>query len=142
MLGFLGPVMGMVGSIFGGGGGIVKSLIGGIKNIIKAKQDLAKSKQYVEGQIRLKAMGIEGDKATHDIKWDLIMAEASKGSWKDEFWTLTFGAVFWMAFIDPDRLQVGLNALALMDGDMKILIGTCVAAAFGRAEITKWKKRK
>lgn len=140
MFGFLGPVLGIVGKLFGGG--IVKDIMGGIKNILKTKQEIAKSKQYIEGQVKLAKLGIEGDKANHDIKWDLIMAAASKESWKDEFWTVTFGGVFWMAFIDPDRLERGLIVLAAMDPNMQILIGTCVAAAFGRAELGKWRNRK
>ena len=43
----------------------------------KAKGAVAKARAEAESQAMLTA-------ATHDSKWELIMAESTKGSWKDE----------------------------------------------------------
>ena len=114
---------------------IIGPIVDGIFGIFKGKQErkLAQTKGNIE----------RVERADNKVaEWEAIQAEASKSSWKDEFWTVTFGGVFWMAFIDPDRLERGLAVLAAMDPNMQILIGTCVAAAFGRAELGKWVNRK
>lgn len=135
----IGPVLNFAGKFLGGG--IIGDIFGGIKDHFAHKRQLKQQKQLTELKIEERKMDMIVKQATHDIDWSLIMAEASKTSWKDELWTIIFAGIFVAVFIPPLQPYVknGLAILAGMDGYMQAYIGTAIGAAFGVAELRKWR---
>lgn len=68
-----------------------------------------------------------------DSNWDNIMAEATKGSWKDEFWTIVLSIPAIMAFIPTLDVYViaGFKALSETPDWYKAALGVAIAASFG-----------
>jgi hypothetical protein len=88
-----------------GGGGIFGNLIGQISDNFKAKREMKRA-------IELKKLEIIQTKETADIEWEKIMAEASKDSWKDEFWTVIFGFILLVPIYDP---QIAISVFTAFD---------------------------
>ena len=69
---------------------------------------------FIEGKVEKEKAKSEIMKtaAQHDSKWELIMAESTKGSWKDEIITIVVLAPCVMAWIDPDLAKRGFDVIA------------------------------
>lgn len=66
-------------------------------------------------------------------EWEAIQAENSKGSWKDEFWTLVLSIPLIFAFY-PDAVPVikaGFNVIAEMPTFYQYWLGIAVTSSFG-----------
>ena len=82
---------------------------------------------------------IEAKKATADIDWDAAAMEASKGSWKDELWTIWIIGVLTALLIPQSQPHV-INALTAMGEApdwFSILVLTSAAASFGVRDVIK-----
>lgn len=124
--------------------GLIGTMAGeGIKGYFRRKQLEQQTKLAVaEGTLRLAQTQVEGV-----IQWNNTMAEASKDSWKDEFWTLVFGLPIGVLLIGvmgaaivgaQETAQDMVEAVKLAIGAMDELpswylevIGVLVAAAVG-----------
>lgn len=73
-----------------------------------------------------------------DANWDIIMAEGSKDSWKDEFWTIVLAIPAILAFFPftVEYVLAGFEALELMPEWYKAAVGVAIAAAFGFRKFT------
>lgn len=104
--------------------------------------------KYAEHQ-KVKAEGkIEAERARNrrianldaaDANWDKIMAEGSKSSWKDEYWTIVLSIPAILAFF-PDMVpavEKGFAALEKMPDWYRYALGIAIAAAFGFRQVTK-----
>lgn len=138
-------MLGLVTTIGGGifkalGGGVAKDILGGIGDHFKAKRELKAAEQNTRLQIELvKAKSII-KKDDADIDMNLMRVQQQETSWKDEFWTIIFGAMFVSAFFFPDILREGLSVLAEMDKEIKYLMGVVITTAFGVEVYKKVKK--
>jgi len=79
-----------------------------------------------------------------DSNWDSVMAEASKDSWKDEFWTIVLAIPAILAFFPnmSDIVLDGFKALEAMPDWYKAAVGLAVAAAFGYRKFVDIMKAK
>ena len=81
--------------------------------------------------------------ALHDSKWELIMAEATKSSWKDEVVTIAVLIPCVLAFIPgmEEVVKNGFERLAeLPEWYQYLLFLTCSAALRIRG-LDKWRKK-
>lgn len=94
---------------------------------------------WLEGRQKVQEAKIEREvKAlTHEANWDLVQAEAAKGSWKDEWLTLLVSVPLIMAFI-PGTHETLTNGFAVLESCpewYQILVGVVFAASFGIKKI-------
>jgi len=135
MFGILKLVGGGIFKMFGGD--IAKDILGGIGDHFKAKRDLKAARANNELEIeKIRAQSIS-KQDTADIDLNYKRVEQAESTWKDEFWTIIFGAMFVSAFFAPDKLQAGLVVLGAMDADMKVTMQVVIGSAFG---VSLWRK--
>ena len=78
----------------------------------------------------------------NEAEWDKLMAEASKDSWKDEYWTIILSIPAMLAFF-PDmvpHVTAGFQALDIMPDWYKAALGVAIGASFGVKQFTRFKK--
>jgi len=136
---------GLLAKVAGGvfnllGGGIAKDILGGVSDHFKAKRALKQAEQNTKLQIELVKAKSVAKKEDADIDMNMIRVQQQEGSWKDEFWTVIFGAMFVSAFFFPDTLREGLAVLGSMDKEIKYLMGVVITTAFGVEVYKKVKK--
>ena len=124
---------------------------------------------YKAGERMAKAIGSEGiysrdvirdfiknraaeKQAVHDSKmrriqadadWETTQAEASKNSWKDEWFALVLSLPLIGAFIPSmvPYVQEGFNVLSTMPDYYKAFLGGAIAASFGIKSMSSWSKK-
>lgn len=86
---------------------------------------------------------IEEAKATADINWDTAMADATKTSWKDEWFTVVLTVPLILAFLGFDgTIKRGFTALDSAPDWYFYALMAAIAASFGLREIvTKFARR-
>lgn len=102
----------------------------------KAKANLALTEAEAKAEILKTA-------ATHDSKWELIMAESTKSSIKDEVVTLVILVPVILCFIPgmEDVVKTGFQRLSeLPDWYTYLLFLTC-SAALGIKSLDKFRKK-
>ena len=82
-------------------------------------------------------------KATGEIDWDLAQAEASEGSWKDEWLTVVFTLpLILLLFGQEERVNNFFIALSNCPEWYQYMLGTIVAASFGFRGAAKFMCKK
>ena len=82
-------------------------------------------------------------KATGEIDWDLAQAEASEGSWKDEWLTVVFTLpLILLLFGQEERVTNFFVALSNCPEWYQYMLGTIVAASFGFRGAAKFMGKK
>ncbi|AUG88479.1 hypothetical protein PQC39_gp115 [Vibrio phage Vp_R1] len=79
---------------------------------------------------------------TSEEDWNVVQAESSKGSWKDEYWTLIFSIPLILCFF-PDmvpHVQAGFEALNNTPDWYINCVLALVAASVGLRSILRFKK--
>lgn len=106
----------------------------------KAERDDAIAAARTQAQIDL----IKNDQE-HAQRWDILMAEGSLNSWKDEFWTIFLAIplvlLFWP---DPEINEIaerGFQRMAEAPDWYVALVMVAVAAAFGVRKIIEFVDR-
>ena len=92
----------------------------------KGKAAVAKAKAEAEAEVMKTA-------ATHDSKWELIMAESTKGSWKDEAVTIVVLVPVIMCFIPgtEELVKSGFDRLNELPDWYQYLLYLVCSAALG-----------
>ena len=92
----------------------------------KGKAAVAKAKAEAEAEVMKTA-------ATHDSKWELIMAESTKGSWKDEAVTIVVLVPVIMCFIPgtEELVKSGFDRLNEVPDWYQYLLYLVCSAALG-----------
>ena len=103
----------------------------------KAKATLAQSKAAAEAEIMKTA-------ATHDSKWEIIMAQGTQNSWKDELVTVVILIPTILVFIPgmEDIVKNGFERLNELPEWYTYLLFLTVSAALGIRGLDKWKNKK
>jgi hypothetical protein len=116
---------GLVKSVLSGGG-LVGEIFGGIKDHFQHKRELNKA-------IALAKQKLITTQQTADINWDQLMAEGSKNSWKDEFWTIVLAIPAVLVFLPSMSAHIaqGFAVLETMPDWYKAALGVAISAAFG-----------
>ena len=82
-------------------------------------------------------------KATGEIDWDLAQAEASEGSWLDEWLTVVFTLpLILLLFGQEERVNNFFLALSNCPEWYQYMLGTIVAASFGFRGAAKFMGKK
>ena len=102
----------------------------------KAKASLAQTEAETKAEILKTA-------ATHDSKWELIMAEGTKGSWKDELVTVVILIPVILVFIPgmEEVVQNGFDRLNELPDWYQYLVFLVCSAAFGIKGLDKFRKK-
>ena len=103
----------------------------------KAKATLAQTKAAAEAEIMKTA-------ATHDSKWEIIMAQGTQNSWKDELVTVVILIPTILVFIPgmEDIVKNGFERLIELPEWYTYLLFLTVSAALGIRGLDKWKNKK
>ena len=103
----------------------------------KAKATLAQTKAAAEAEIMKTA-------ATHDSKWEIIMAQGTQTSWKDELVTVVILIPTILVFIPgmEDIVKNGFERLNELPEWYTYLLFLTVSAALGIRGLDKWKNKK
>ena len=103
----------------------------------KAKATLAQTKAAAEAEIMKTA-------ATHDSKWEIIMAQGTQNSWKDELVTVVILIPTILVFIPgmEDIVKNGFERLNELPEWYTYLLFLTVSAALGIKGLDKWKNKK
>ena len=103
----------------------------------KAKATLAQTKAAAEAEIMKTA-------ATHDSKWEIIMALGTQNSWKDELVTVVILIPTILVFIPgmEDIVKNGFERLNELPEWYTYLLFLTVSAALGIRGLDKWKNKK
>ena len=113
------------------------SFMQGQINKQKAKATLAQTKAEAEAEIMKTA-------ATHDSKWEIIMAQGTQNSFKDELVTIVILIPTILVFIPgmEDIVSRGFQQLEQMPEWYQYSLGVIVAASFGTRAATKFFGKK
>ena len=103
----------------------------------KAKATLAQTKAAAEAEIMKTA-------ATHDSKWEIIMAQGTQNSWKDELVTVVILIPTILVFIPgmEDIVKNGFERLNELPEWYTYLLFLTVSAALGIRGLDKLKNKK
>ena len=100
---------------------------------------------FLEGKVEKEKAKSEIMKtaAQHDSKWEMIMAESTKGSWKDEVITIAVLTPCILSFIPgmEDVVKNGFARLNELPDWYTYLLFLTVSAALGIRGLDKWKKK-
>jgi len=110
-----------------------KLLFGGVSDHFKNKREI----KSAEHGAKIRRIDKDQD---HEQKWDVTMAQGSKDSWKDEFWTIVLSVPAILAFIPIPEVQLavatGWSVLAGMPDWYRYALGVAISAAFGFRKLT------
>ena len=98
---------------------------------------------FLEGKVEKQKAKSEIMKtaAQHDSKWELIMAESTKGSWKDEIITVVVLAPCVLAWIDPDLARRGFDVIATLPDWYQNILYVTILAGLGLKGLDKFRRK-
>ena len=101
------------------------------------------AKTFLEGKVEKEKAKAEVMKtaAQHDSKWELIMAESTKGSWKDEIITIVVLAPCVMAWIDPDLAKRGFEVIDDLPEWYQNILYVTILAGLGLKGLDRFRKK-
>lgn len=110
---------------------VIKSLTGLVGTYFSNKSSEAMAKH----EAKLKHMD-------QVAMWEITQAEASKSSWKDEWFVIVLSVPLICAFIPPwePYIAQGFIVLETMPDYYKAFLGGAIAASFGLKTLTNWGK--
>lgn len=99
------------------------------KKVVESKGRVAVAVAHAEAMATIQVA-----QATSNIEWEKSMADGSRFSWKDEFWTILLSIPLIGVFIPPfvPWLEKGFNILAEVPEWYAISVGLAISAAFGK----------
>ena len=127
----------MINALLGPLASLASSVIEGQISKSKAKATLAQTEAEAKAEVMKTA-------ATHDSKWELIMAESTKSSLRDEIVTVVVLIPVILVFI-PGMEQVvknGFDRLNELPEWYQYLVFLVCSAALGIKGVDKFRKRK
>ena len=113
------------------------TIIEGQINKSKAKATLAQTEAEAKAEVMKTA-------ATHDSKWELIMAESTKGSWKAELVTVVVLIPVILCFVPgmEEIVKNGFNRLSELPDWYQYLVFLVCSAALGIKGLDKFRRKK
>ena len=98
---------------------------------------------FLEGKVEKEKAKSEIMKtaAQHDSKWELIMAESTKGSWKDEIITVVVLAPCVLAWIDPDLAMRGFDVIATLPDWYQNILYVTILDGLGLNGLDKFRRK-
>ena len=126
-------------------GSAVTNLIGGLADHFKNKRELKNAEVASRLRIQEAVTQANIDRAAAgqfaDIEWSQTMAEASKDSWKDEWFTLVLSIPAIMSFVPglADYVELGFHALSTTPEWYQLALLVAIGASFG---VRIWERIK
>ena len=113
------------------------TIIEGQINKSKDKATLAQTEAEAKAEVMKTA-------ATHDSKWELIMAESTKGSWKDELVTVVVLIPVILCFVPgmEEIVKNGFDRLSELPDWYQYLVFLVCSAALGIKGLDKFRSKK
>lgn len=100
---------------------------------------------FLEGKVEKERAKSEIMKtaAQHDSKWELIMAESTKGSWKDEIITIVVLAPCVLTFIPgmEDVVRQGFDRLNELPDWYQNILYVTILAGLGLKGVDKFRRK-
>ena len=100
---------------------------------------------FLEGKVQKEKAKSEIIKtaAQHDSKWELIMAESTKGSWKDEIITIVVLAPCVLTFIPgmEDVVRQGFDRLNELPDWYQNILYVTILAGLGLKGVDKFRRK-
>ncbi len=115
---------------------ILKALFSILPNIVGRIADGFKHRRDVKNAVAVKQLEFVRDKTMVDSDWEKSAMQASKESWKDEFWTLIFGFLLLMPLWDPVGMKQVFLSYAEAPQWFQVCVLVSVGASFG---VKVWK---
>tara|TARA_B110000977_G_C10870195_1_gene413257 strand:- start:18 stop:395 length:378 start_codon:yes stop_codon:yes gene_type:complete len=120
----LSPLMGIVGTAITG-------------HLDKKKAQAEFQVENIRAQTSIRQKVVAGE-----LEWNQAMAEASSGSWKDEWLTILVSIPLVLAFTGhTEVVERGFIALEAMPSFYQTAVGVVFAASFGVQQLTKMFKK-
>jgi len=116
---------------------MLKMLLGPVANIagnwVEGKVEETKAKAAVKVEKAKADAEVQKKIASGKIDWEANMADATKGSWKDEYLTvvLTLPAILLFVPSMTDHIREGFKVLETLPSWYQNLLYICVTASFG-----------
>jgi len=116
---------------------MLKMLLGPVANIagnwVEGKVEETKAKAAVKVEKAKADAEVQKKIASGKIDWEANMADATKGSWKDEYLTvvLTLPAILLFVPSMTDHIREGFKVLETLPSWYQNLMYICVTASFG-----------
>jgi hypothetical protein len=113
-------------NILGAVAGIAGNWVDGKVEETKAKAAVKVEKAKAEAEVQKKI-------ATGKIDWEASMADATKGSWKDEYLTVVLTIPAILVFFPgmTEHIREGFRVLETLPSFYQNLLYICVTASFG-----------
>ena len=126
----------MLQAIIGPLAGLASSFVEGQVSKQKAKSHLRQTEAEARAEIMKTA-------ATHDSKWELIMAESTKNSWKDEVISIIVLIPVCLVFIPgmEDVAKNGFDRLNELPEWYQNVLYVTILAGLGLKGVDKFKKK-
>jgi hypothetical protein len=126
----------MLQAIIGPLAGLASSFVEGQVSKQKAKSHLRQTEAEAKAEIMKTA-------ATHDSKWELIMAESTKNSWKDEVISIIVLIPVCLVFIPgmEDVAKNGFDRLNELPEWYQNVLYVTILAGLGLKGVDKFKKK-
>lgn len=127
----------MINALLGPLASLASSVIEGQISKSKAKATLAQTEAEAKAEVMKTA-------ATHDSKWELIMAESTKSSIRDEIVTIVVLIPVILVFIPgmEEVVKNGFDRLNELPDWYQYLVFLVCSAALGIKGVDKFKRRK
>lgn len=112
---------------------ILSAVAGIAGNWVDGKVEETKAKAAVKVEKAKADAEVQKKIAAGDIDWEANMADATKGSWKDEYLTvvLTIPAILVFFPNMTDHIREGFRVLETLPAFYQNLLYICVTASFG-----------
>lgn len=126
----------MLQALIGPLAGLASSFVEGQVSKQKAKSHLRQTEAEAKAEIMKTA-------ATHDSKWELIMAESTKNSWKDEVISIIVLIPVCLVFIPgmEDIAKNGFDRLNELPEWYQNVLYVTILAGLGLKGVDKFKKK-
>lgn len=126
----------MLQALIGPLAGLASSFVEGQVSKQKAKSHLRQTEAEAKAEIMKTA-------ATHDSKWELIMAESTKNSWKDEVISIIVLIPVCLVFIPgmEDVAKNGFDRLNELPEWYQNVLYVTILAGLGLKGVDKFKKK-
>ena len=98
---------------------------------------------FLEGKVEKEKAKSEIMKtaAQHDSRWELIIAESTKGSWNDAIITIVVLAPCVLAWIDPDLARRGFDVIATLPDWYQNILYVTILAGLGLKGLDKFRRK-
>lgn len=111
---------------------------------------LARKRVEAEGKVKVAIARAEAEatvavkKLEAETEWERTMADGSRYSWKDEWWTIVLSVPLLLCFVPPaiPYLEDGFNILSQLPEWYGIAVGLAISAAFGKNVVSHFTNMK